>query len=74
MNHLDKKLEDIANKHLNITTLKTRKSDSLDFYDRSVWGIKDALRAAFVAGYKHACSDLEQTVDGEITWDILDLG
>ena len=44
------KLEAIAKKHLAIETLSTRKSDSLDFYDVPVWGIKDALVAAYNAG------------------------
>lgn len=42
----------IAKQHLNIETLATRNSDSLDFYDVSVWGIKAALEAAFKAGQK----------------------
>jgi hypothetical protein len=42
----------IAQCHLNIETLETRKSDGLDFHDVAVWGIKDALDAAFEAGRK----------------------
>ena len=44
------KLETIAKKHLAIETLSTRKSDSLDFYNVSVWGIKAALITAYNAG------------------------
>ena len=33
-----------------IDTLETRKSDSLDFHDVSVWGVKEALIAAYQAG------------------------
>jgi hypothetical protein len=40
----------IAREHLNIETLETRKSDSLDFHDCAVWCIEDALQAAFEAG------------------------
>ncbi len=40
----------IAQKHLGIETLETRKSDSLDFHDVAVWCIRDALEAAFKAG------------------------
>ena len=40
----------IAQDHLDIETLETRKSDSFDFHDVSVWGIKAALEAAFEAG------------------------
>ena len=42
----------IAQRHLNIETLETRKSDGLDFHDVAVWNIKDALEAAFEAGRK----------------------
>lgn len=42
----------IAQRHLNIETLETRKSDGLDFHDVAVWCIKDALEAAFEAGRK----------------------
>ncbi len=48
--HLDKLLERIALDHLFIETLATRNSDSLDFHDASVWGIKSALMAAYQAG------------------------
>jgi hypothetical protein len=40
----------IASDYLNIKTLVTRKSDSLDFYDVAVWQVKAALEAAFDAG------------------------
>jgi hypothetical protein len=43
-------LRKIAADHLSIDTLETRNSDSLDFHEVSVWGIKSALRAAFDAG------------------------
>lgn len=42
----------IAQRHLNIETLETRKSDGLDFHDVAVWSIKDALETAFEAGRK----------------------
>jgi len=47
---LDDLLTDIAKKHLNIETLETRNSDSLDFHDMAVWCIKDTLQAAYEAG------------------------
>jgi len=46
----DDLLASIARKHLSIETLETRKSDSLDFHDVSVWGVKVALEAAYTAG------------------------
>ena len=47
---MDKTLEKIAKEILSIETLETRNSDSLDFYEVSVWGIKEALEAAYKAG------------------------
>jgi hypothetical protein len=43
-------LAEIARRHLSIETLETRNADSLDFYDTSVWCVRDALEAAFKAG------------------------
>ena len=47
---VDKGLENIANSILGIETLETRNSDSLDFYEVSVWGIKEALKQAYEMG------------------------
>ncbi|MDO8776623.1 MAG: hypothetical protein Q7K57_49495 [Burkholderiaceae bacterium] len=47
-------IEQIARQHLGIGTLEARKSDRLDFYDVSVWGVEAALKAAFEAGQKAA--------------------
>lgn len=40
----------IAQEELLVETLETRKSDNLDFYDVSVWGVKRALERAYEAG------------------------
>lgn len=50
MNKIDNILALIAQKHLGIETLDTRHSDRLDFHDVAVWGIREALQAAFMAG------------------------
>lgn len=50
MTHVDKKLAEIARRHLRIETLETRHSDSLDFHDVSVWGVKTALKAVYNLG------------------------
>jgi len=50
MQNHDELLNDIAKRHLHVDTLETRKSDSLDFHDCSVWSIKNALQEAFEAG------------------------
>ena len=47
---LEQLLARIALDHLFIETLETRNSDSLDFHDVSVWGVKSALEAAYQAG------------------------
>ena len=49
-NNINSKLKEIAKEHLDIDTLETRRSDSLDFYDIAVWQIKHALVAAYEAG------------------------
>jgi hypothetical protein len=45
-------IQKIAADHLFIDTLETRNADSLDFREVSVWGIKNALQAAFDAARK----------------------
>ena len=43
-------LQKIARDVLGLETLETRNSDRLDFVELSVWQIKAALEAAYVAG------------------------
>jgi hypothetical protein len=50
MNHLERLLTQIAQQHLDVETLETRRSDRLDFHDLAVWSIKAALEAAYLAG------------------------
>ena len=47
-------IERIAKEHLGLETLKTRKSDGLDFHDLAVWQVKAALEAAYQAGREGA--------------------
>ena len=54
---IDLLLTQIALDHLFIETLATRKSDSLDFHEVSVWGVKSALMAAYEAGQQAEKSD-----------------
>ena len=56
----------IAAKHLNIETLETRHSDRLDFHDVSVWGVRSALEAAFLAGVERGAS-LPKPIASDIT-------
>jgi len=51
MNHpAESTLTQIAQASLDIETLETRMSDSLDFHDLAVWSIRNALIAAYEAG------------------------
>jgi hypothetical protein len=54
MKQLDQLLTTIAREHLGIATLKTRRSDRLDFHDIPVWGIRAALEAAYNGGTQSA--------------------
>ena len=45
-------LTKIAKNRIGAETLETRNSDSLDFYDISVWGLKEMLEQAYEAGRK----------------------
>lgn len=47
---MNKKLEEIAKETLKLETLETRKNDSLDFHELSVWSINKALEEAYKAG------------------------
>ena len=47
-------IEKIAREILDLETLETRKSDSLDFHDMAVWTIREALEAAYNAGRQAA--------------------
>ena len=55
-------LESIALDHLFIETLKTRHSDSMDFHEVSVWGVKSALLAAFDAGLRAVNTNTQRPV------------
>ena len=46
----DQRLTLIAFEYLNIPTLVTRKNDALDFHCVSVWGVQNALQAAYELG------------------------
>jgi hypothetical protein len=56
-------LAEIASSHLHIETLETRNSDSLDFHDLSVGGVRAALEAAFLAGQQSAAAAREATLE-----------
>ena len=72
MNQLDQILTAIAREHLGIATLKTRRSDRLDFHDVPIWGIRAALEAAYKGGAEHAggshppADDISQTLNQQV--------
>ena len=49
---VDTELASVARRILDIPTLDTRKSDSLDFHEVSVWQLRAALRLAHRMGRK----------------------
>lgn len=65
MSQIDNILTLIAQKHLDIDTLETQKSDRLDFHDVAVWCLRDALEAAFKAGAEVGAS-LRKATEQEI--------
>ena len=65
MNQIETILTLIAQKHLGIETLETRRSDSLDFHNTAIWCIKDALEAAFKVGVELGAS-MPKATESEI--------
>ena len=55
MKPIEQLLTQIAQQHLDVETLETRRSDRLDFHDLAVWSIKAALEAAYQAGVEQGC-------------------
>ena len=51
---MENELLKIAQTILDLETLETRNSDSLDFHEIAVWRIKDALEAAYIKG-RNSC-------------------
>ena len=47
---MNKQLLKIAQTILDLETLETQNSDSLDFKEQAVWNIKEALEQAYKAG------------------------
>lgn len=53
---MDNAVNSAAKDHLDIDTLETQNSDSLDFHTLSVWQIKAALEAAYLEGKRDGVS------------------
>jgi hypothetical protein len=54
---VDTELASIAQRIMDIPTLETRKSDSLDFHEVAVWEVLKALRLAYRTGRKDVSCD-----------------
>jgi len=50
----NREIRAIAERVFKLTTLETRKSNRLDFHDIAVWRVREALEAAYEAGFKAA--------------------
>lgn len=50
MKKLEAILTQIAERHLDISSLETQNSDRQDFHEVAVWNLKEALQAAYEAG------------------------
>lgn len=60
MNPIGQLLTRIAQQHLRVETLETRKLCCLDFHDLAVWCLRDALEAAFNAGVEEGLKKAQQ--------------
>jgi len=49
---MNENIEEIVKKILNIETLETRNSDSLDFHEVSVWSLKETLEEVYKQGQR----------------------
>ena len=65
MKPIEQLVTQIAQQHLDVETLETRRSDRLDFHDLAVWSLKAALEAAYQAGVEqgHQAAKSDQTKD-----------
>ncbi len=64
MSPLDTLLTDIAQRHLRIETLESRRRDSLDFHEVSVLELRDALEAAYRAGTEQGRKGKKRNASG----------
>lgn len=65
MNKVDALLTRIAQQHLRIETLESRRRDSLDFREVSVMELRDALEAAYNAGIEQGRKALKANVSSD---------
>ncbi|WP_374297593.1 hypothetical protein [Sphingomonas sp.] len=64
MNKVDALLTRIAQHHLRIETLESRRRDSLDFREVSVMELRDALEAAYKAGVEQGRKATKNNASG----------
>lgn len=59
---------EIARKHLGMETLETRKSDSLDWKEVSVWQVEDAFNEIFEEAFQAGRQSIEQQNETLSRW------
>lgn len=64
-NNARQTISTIAREVLDLETLETRKRDSLDFHELSVWQIREALEAAYEAGRQSTRKDRHEVIRGD---------
>ena len=57
---MQKEIEEIASDYLDLDTLETRNSDSLDIHELAVWQIRLALKMAYQAGYEAGAKEVQE--------------
>lgn len=66
MANISEEIERIAKEYLRVSTLQTRRSDALDFYDLAVWEIRAALTAAYMSGASHGKPEKQEGSEGSV--------
>lgn len=66
MANISEEIERIAKEYLRVSTLQTRRSDALDFYDLPVWEIRAALTAAYMSGASHGKPEKQEGSEGSV--------
>lgn len=66
MANISEEIERIAKEYLRVSTLQTRRSDALDFYDLAVWEIRAALTAAYMSGASHGKPEKQEGAEGRV--------
>lgn len=61
----EQKLFVIAKESLGVKRFEVKNSDSLDFYDVSIWNIKEALIRAYLVGLDRGWDDAKNLISND---------